>query len=501
MTFHKDPEDRDLERRIRSIADSPQPPVPGSVLSYASEVTRHERGSRMRFSPGFHFGRGPARLVSVLGVAAALVVAVALAGVLVSERSNQTGPSSSNSPSTSATGSTKPTSSASAVVATQTPHESIPAGTPRPTVTNTNFETPGLATGWQGFSWTRLAANNPMIANLDLAGSGVRQVLKWQGGYAATGSTPGNPEPSACLWLSPDGQDWTPAKTMPTEARVMVAVAPVGLVVIGIDASGTAKSVETTPDGLNWRGTDVSNLPGSIVSIAGTSNGIVATVAITSGSGKAASSSYLVEYSTDGTNWSPETVGPGVTFDAYAPTVQSNVGRFFLLGSTASAVARAGVETGVIFASSNVYPSYVWWSDDGRTWIRSGGSFQAAPKSIDFGRDGMLLETSWNAIPGGTELARSTDGGKTWAPDAKFGPLGPATCSGECSTGPDGAIGANGTVFVAVKNGGKQAWTSFDGATWTPISWAGPDPATVGLGSFFVLPRGMLAGDMYGAAK
>jgi hypothetical protein len=180
--------------------------------------------------------------------------------------------------------------------------------------------------------------------------------------------------------------------------------------------------------------------------------------------------------------------------------VQSNAGRFFLLGSTTSPLAQIG-GTGIVFASSAAAPSYVWWSDDGRTWTRSGGSFQAAPQRIDFGRDGMLLETSWNAVPGGTELARSTDGGKTWAPDAKFGPLGPSTCSVQCSTGPDGAIGSNGTLFVAVKNGGKQAWTSFDGATWTPVSWAGPDPSSVGLGSLVVLPRGVLAGDMYGAAR
>ncbi len=498
MTFHEDP---DLERRIRSIADSPQPPVPGSVLRYAGEVTHQKRGFKMRFSPGGSLGRGPVHLASVLGVAATLVVAVALAGVLISERSHQTGPSGSNSPSTSASGSMKPTSSASAVVATQTPHVSIPAGTPRPTLTNVGFETPGVASGWQGFPWTTLAANSPMIANPDLAGSGVREVLNWQGGYAATGSSSGNAA-SAGLWLSPDGQTWTPVNIGLTEPTVMVAVAPIGLVVIGVDASGTPQSVWTTSDGRNWNGsTGVSNLPGSLVSIAGTSTGIVATVAVTTGTGKFAPTNYFVEYSTDGEHWSPETIQPGLSWNANAPApmVQSNSGRFFLLGSTTTPLAQVG-GTGIVFASSTS-PSYVWWSDNGRTWTRSGGSFQAAPQLIDFGRDGMLLETSWNAVPGGTELARSTDGGKTWSPDAKFGPLGPATCTVQCSTGPDGVIGANGTYFVAVKNGGKQAWTSLDGAVWTPIAWAGPDPATVGLGSFVVLPRGVLVGDVYGAAR
>ena len=504
MTFHDDPEDKDLERRIRSIADSPQPPVPGSVLRYASEVTRQKRGLKMRFSPGFPFGRGPARLASALGVAATLVVAVALAGVLISERSHQAGPSSSNSQSTAATGSTKPTSSTSVALATQTPQESLPVGTPGPTLTNANFYTPGLDAGWQGFSWNGLAANNPMVASPDLAGSGVRQVIKWQGGYAATGSTPGRLESSSGLWFSSDGQGWTPANLGHglTEPSIIVAAAPVGLIVVEIDASRAPQSVWTTSDGLNWKGSSgVSNLPGSLVSIAGTSTGIVATVAVTSGTAKAPTTTYLVEYSTDGEHWSAEPVEPGVAWADHAPTVQSNAGRFFLLGSTTSPLAQVG-GTGIVFASSAAAPSYVWWSDDGKTWTRSGGSFEAAPQRIDFGRDGMLLETTWNgAVPGGTELARSTDGGKTWAPDAKFGPLGPSTCSGACGTGPDGVIGSNGTVFVAVKNGGKLAWTSFDGATWTPIPWGGPDPATVGLGSFVVLPRGVLAGDMYGAAK
>jgi len=345
MTFNDDPEDRDLERRIRSIADSPQPPVPGSVIRYAGEVTRHKRGSRKRFSPGFPSGRGPARLASVLGVAATLVVAVALAGVLISERSQQTGASSSSLPSTSATGSTKPTPSAAAVVVTQTPHESIPAGTPGPTLTSTNFETLGVATGWQGFSWTRLAANSPM-----LAGAGISQVIKWQGGYAATGPNSGNLAlPSVGVWLSPDGQTWTFALGI-GQPTVMIAVAPVGLVAIGIDASGTPQDLWTTSDGRTWSGsTGVSNLPGSLVSIAGTSTGIVATVAVTTGSGKFAPTNYLVEFSTDGANWSPETIQPGLTWnaDAPAPTVQSNAGKFFLLGSTTSGGGRFGYKDDV----------------------------------------------------------------------------------------------------------------------------------------------------------
>jgi hypothetical protein len=372
-------------------------------------------------------------------------------------------------------------------------------------MTATGFTSSGILTGWNGFSWTKLAAANPILGDAtNVTGSGVTQVLKWRGGYVATGSIFGNSDvASTSLWTSPDGATWTPATSI-HETGVRVSVAPAGLLAIGVDPTTDALgSTWTSSNGTDWTNAGTPNFGGALLSIAGTDTGIVAIVSVTTGTGKFATGNYLVEYSTDGMTWSPETIESGMTWNANAPAprVQSNAGRFFLLGSIATPVADAGGQPRMILAASVAPPSYVWWSDDGRTWTRSGGSFQANPHSIDFGRDGMLLETSWNAVPGGTELARSTDGGKTWTPDAKFGPLGPVTCSGECGTGPDGAIGSTGTVFVAVKNGGKQAWTSFDGATWTPISWAGPDPSSVGLGSFVVLPRGVLAGDMYGAAK
>jgi hypothetical protein len=51
-------------------------------------------------------------------------------------------------------------------------------------------------------------------------------------------------------------------------------------------------------------------------------------------------------------------------------------------------------------------------------------------------------------------------------------------------------------VFLAVKSDG-HAWVSYDGRTWTPISWNGP---TADL-TFLVLPRGVVIGNTYGAAK
>jgi hypothetical protein len=66
-------------------------------------------------------------------------------------------------------------------------------------------------------------------------------------------------------------------------------------------------------------------------------------------------------------------------------------------------------------------------------------------------------------------------------------------------TSPDGLISANGNVFLAVKTDGKKAWLSYDGHTWTPIAWTGGFPALSY--SLVVMPRGVILGDSYGAAR
>jgi len=172
------------------------------------------------------------------------------------------------------------------------------------------------------------------------------------------------------------------------------------------------------------------------------------------------------------------------------------------MGGTAPGLARAGDQPHIVLTATGTF-SYVWWSDDGRSWHRSVGTIGGYGTSVDFGRDGILLNTDYASTPGGVGMAVSTDGGKTWQPESNFGPLGQASCSGECSVSADGVFGANGTVFVAVKNGGKQAWLSYDGHTWTPIAWSGGDPSTAsgnGFGGFTVLPRGVMLTGVYGAA-
>jgi hypothetical protein len=376
-----------------------------------------------------------------------------------------------------------------------------PSSAPTATAPNsTSFTTPGALDNWTGFS----------VQSGQTPGSNrVGGVLRWRGGYVATDTSPG---PAHSLWVSADAQTWTPVTALPGP-WYYVAASPAGLVVIAVDNGSRSAPDQATPtsapysatvwtssDGVAWQNAGTPQLGGMLMSIAGTDTGLVATVVpATSDQATAA----VVEFSADGVHWTPEDAEPGIAWTE-GPLVQSNAGRFFLMGTPVAVVGRAGDQPRFVFTATGT-TSYVWWSDDGRTWTRSGSAIGGRGLAhIDFGRDGMLLSTVFDSTPGGTRLDVSTDGGKTWRGDSGFGPLGTAQCTAECSVGPDGVIAGNGTYLVAVKNGGSQAWIATDGVKWTPISWTGGDPSSAsnnGFGGFTVLPRGVLLTGVYGAAK
>jgi hypothetical protein len=378
-----------------------------------------------------------------------------------------------------------------------------PVRSPGATMIASGFTTAGVASVWSGFRWT--SAGTPL--------SGIGQVLQWSGGYVATASPmhSASADPSPGLWISGDGQTWTAARGI-TDDAVRVSVAPAGLVAIGIDGNAAdgwmLGSAWSSPDGQTWTKLGQPDFPGSLVSIAGTSSGIVATVAISHGTGKGQYGSFQIEFSTDGLHWTAENVSPGLASaqDGYGepPHVQTNAGRFYLMGSAGPGTT----STGIRLVSSVSPPDEMWLSGDGKTWTKSTGGYSASggldADYIDFGRDGMILHTdAYGAAPGATGIAYSNDGGQTWHEDTNYGPLGPTTCQVACGNGEDGVIGANGTYFVAVKNGGKQAWLSYDGQHWSSIAWTGGDPTGTWYGGngFLVMPRGVLLANSYGPAS
>ena len=407
---------------------------------------------------------------------AALVIIVAVAGSrFISPTS--TGATASTSPATASAQSSPIASPSVASPASAKPSSSAP-----PPSTGV-FTTSGLTSNWQGFAWSQLRSDNPLVT----ADPGV-QVLAWRGGYVAYGTT--NGASSAVVWTSADGETWTRITAI-SAPQVLVAASPAGLVAISRDFSQATpvQTVWTSSDGVQWQNAGSPTGLAFIDFLAGTSTGLDAVEHVFPGSDKSATPQYGVVYSTDGLNWTPVTVEAGLAWNPdHIPQVQSGDDRFFLMVGAKDPANASG--KGVI--------GVVWWSDDGRKWTRSSGTISYPGRMLDFGRDGILLHTRDAAIPGGDGLVLSTDGGKTWQADDTFGPLGVHVCEGvACSVGPDGLIASNGTVFLAVKSDG-HAWVSFDGRTWTPIAWNGPAPD---LGAFLVLPRGVVVGNAYGAAK
>jgi hypothetical protein len=488
-------EDRDLEQRFRRISTSLDTRVPDSLYDYASEVTETGR-DKMSSSSGTSRVTGRSRFPATLGVAAAVILAIALVGFAVSIR--PAGPAASGSAGVPASVGSAFASPSVAVSPT-----SGSVRSPGATMNASGFTTAGVASGWSTFTWTS-AGTTP---------SGIGQVLQWSGGYVATASPmhSASADPSPGLWISADGQTWTAVRGISDDA-VRISVAPAGLVAIGFEGNWAdgwiLGSAWSSPDGRNWTKLGQPDFPGSVVSIAGTSSGIVATVAIAHGTGKGQYGSFQIEFSTDGLHWTAENVSPGLASaqDGYGepPHVQTQAGRFYLMGSAGPVTSN----TGMRLLSSASPPDEMWLSGDGKTWTKSAGGYSARggldADYIDFGRDGLILHTNaYGAAPGATGLAYSNDGGHTWHEDTNYSPLGPTTCQGACSNGEDGVIGGNGTYFVAVKNGGKKAWLSYDGQHWTSIAWTGGDPTGTWYGGngFLVMPRGVLLANSYGAAS
>jgi hypothetical protein len=333
-------------------------------------------------------------------------------------------------------------------------------------------------------------------------------LITWSGGYALRGSTNGGQ--NCALWTSRDGEDWTQVTAMARPS--LVAAGPAGLVVIAADQS--AQTVWTSSNGSEWHSTgSPAGLP-IVDSIAGTPAGFVATGHSIVGSGKSATNAFTVAFSADGVHWTPIVVKAGLAWDEVGPTVQAGNGRFFLMGGytggsandtdirLASLKRPAGNTVGLP-GSAGTGSGGLWWSDDGRSWTTSKfGGYYAT--QIQFGSDGLLLWSSSRTIPGGgPSLERSTDGGKTWTAVPTYTPLGatPTTNIGEGGglTSADGVIGSNGSTFLAVKSDG-QAWTSSDASDWTSIHWVGPIPGSAAQ-PIWVLPRGVIVGNMYGAAS
>jgi hypothetical protein len=342
------------------------------------------------------------------------------------------------------------------------------------------FTTPGTTSNWSGFKWSSSQGLGPPFSMGDGAWPAL---LKWRGGYVAYGTTDRGTR--GFVLTSTDGLGWVQVPEISTP-HLLVSASPTGLVVLAADdlTALPAYTVWISPDGLGWRNAGRPTGLTYVSSVAGTSAGLVATQRTSTGSGPTTVTHNSMVFSTDGIHWTPMTIEPNLAWDDDGPQVQSGNGRFFVMGGTAGSTSGA-----------------LWWSDDGRTWTRATGVANYASR-LEFGRDGILMDTWDHSAGSGWET--STDGGRSWHYDASYGPLG--LCQRAwCDTDPDGEIGSNGTIMVALKSDG-HAWVSYDGRTWVSIAWNGPawtPPGPEGDNNWplIVLPRGVIMGSQYGAAQ
>jgi hypothetical protein len=435
-----------------------------------------------RATPPARAPRGSSHESRLPALAVTMAILVLVAAILVPRAIAPNVPAVSSSPF-----GTAPTTS-SAETASVAPTPAVTA-TPALTATDTTLTTAGATGAWQGFDWTPVPDTSPLLGAAE-----DHKVISWAHGYAMT-QTIGDTPPSR-LWTSPDGVTWTlgPLRGSP----LLVADGPAGLLAVGFSVSGTVAQqiVSTSQDGTTWTETASPQGLRLVRSIAGNHSGYVAVVS------DQASTETSIVFSTDGVHWSPVTVHAGLLWDSAGPTVQAANGRLFLMGGLAPG---SGLGPDRVILASSVSNGQVWWSDDGRTWIRSTG-LAGYGSYIDATAGALLLHTEDKGIPGGTGFAWSRDGGKTWQDDQTFGPLGQLTCQSECGVGPDGSIGSNGLIFLAVKSDG-HAWTSTDGTNWKAIAWGGGSVSMM-----VVLPRGVLVypalpvdvnapAAMYGAAR
>jgi hypothetical protein len=434
-------------------------------------VASRDRRTRKTTRSGGTSGAAP--------ILAVLLAIVAVAAVIAAVQLLGPSPAPGASPSaTAAVASAGVAGAPSGAGHTSAPSKASPSAAPN--VAGATFTTSGVDANWQGFTWSNLPADSPLLT----ADSGSIHIFNWAHGFVARGTR--GLGANSVVWTSADGQTWAEATALAgPQERVLVAVSPSGLVAIDANARDNpdAYKVWTSADGTTWSRVASPTGLSDLDSIAGTSSGLVAVVHTTSGSGKTETTQYGLEQSTDGLMWTPVAGAPALSSQVIFPSVSSNAGRFFLLGAPTALSGKGG--------------GVVWWSDDGRAWTSV--EMPLYPKSVDFASSGMIVQTSSMSTGGGAfGLEVSTDGGKTWQVDDKFGPLGATVCgAGECAVGPDGEISSNGATFLAVKPDG-HAWTSPDGKTWSSIAWNGP---AAGTRSFLVLPRGIVVGNSYGAAK
>jgi hypothetical protein len=364
----------------------------------------------------------------------------------------------------------------------------IPSPTPKPSdapeAPEGGFLTPsptGFGTTWQSITWQQLDPADPFVR--------IRQMLRWRGGYVAVAEADVDNATTSHspVFISEDGIAWRP---LPADAlgehELIVRVVESRDGLVALTLTGGPRDCEgpegiacfqprlpllayTSSDGETWAPHPVTGLDLQPDSDEGfvdppfvaARDGVVVV-------GGRAADGYRVVTSVDGRSWLPGSIP-----------------------SAFSMVALAAFDNGFVaigpFHRADGDPRAVsYFSTDGRVWTRTSlpvpSGFPAGMVGVDqlvAGPSGLIAMGGTFETPGKSLWWGSADG-TTWSLLDDYPPLGTWHGDGE-GTGliPNGTLVSDGDRFIAYGGDGDvRAWTSTDGATWSPLQVVGKTPET-----------------------
>ena len=329
--------ENDLERRLRSVVSGQQPPAPPTLRRFLHGLPETQAGRGRWGVPGRFLNRLPAvvslpaaarRFQVAGGVALALVIAVAGAGILLSLRQGLNQPLSQQSPTPVQTGqgpAPRPTSSWSNVVTYVLPGNPYwyglrQPGTVDPTppvVTATSssgtyfgisaqpYGKNGLVRSEEGlfWEWSPVSDVDPALVELtSIAGDATGRMVVVGSVAGPGGARDGR------AYLSSDGNTWLPASDQSVFAGTPIRTVvhgPRGFIALGWNEAAQSGAAQPVTEWLSESGLDWTRVSG--VPVQGSSTSITATADAYVLSGTPLTSGTIDQppfwYSLDGRSW------------------------------------------------------------------------------------------------------------------------------------------------------------------------------------------------------
>lgn len=437
--------EQDLRTVLRDMAPAD---VPKALRDAVAAVPRTPPMTRRRTSPIGSWAGARSRFAMLIGLAAALVLAMAGLAVLLAGGlgGRIAAPSASPTPSATSQG----------VIATAAPSES-PSSFPSSAAASPvpSPATPGTLA---------VASASGVPDRLD-------SVTRWSGGYVGTTQDTSS---VTTLLFSPDGRTWSRIVAI----QDLFGIAPCGrrAVAMANQLDGSTQ-VSWTADGTTWHrdALPAPLTPNGVVALAGGSVGAIA-----------ASGDGAILTTADCTTW---------TKSRLSKPAGLHIAGVGAMGSRFIAVGYAGPD--------GSRTALAWWSDNGTTWHSAS---VAAPAGRGFvsnpsvGQGGAVAPVSDGLTPGISSHLATTDG-TAWTRSPS--PLG-IVANAEGAGSDSGLLVSDGTHVLlfgspgANLSGSMQFWIGDGSGSWSRLQFTGSaaDLRTIVSGASYplLLEDGLIVG-------